>query len=57
MGHSALFKKDATFHAHLGLMGGGVSFRSFNYPQHFLMHDKVGKGKTYSDVWIRKYKG
>ena len=35
---STLFKNDATFCAHAGLNGQGVSFQSINYPNRFIRH-------------------
>jgi len=39
-GKGALFNADASFKALKGLAGSGVTFRSYNYPQFYLAHDK-----------------
>lgn len=52
-GSSTLWKRDASFWAHKGLVGHGVSFRSENYGQYFLKHDTFKSSKA--GVWIRKY--
>jgi hypothetical protein len=54
-GRSTLWKKDASFYAHYGLVGGRkyVSLRSYNYGKYFLAH--AGTSHVHKSVWIRKY--
>ncbi|WP_398577234.1 AbfB domain-containing protein [Stigmatella hybrida] len=50
---SALFDQDATFCAHPGLSGTGVSFESFNFPGRFLRHygAEVWTAAGYGGTW------
>ncbi|SEM35533.1 Glycosyl hydrolases family 2, TIM barrel domain [Stigmatella aurantiaca] len=50
---SALFDQDATFCAHPGLSGTGVSFESFNFPGRYLRHfgGEVWTAAGYGGTW------
>jgi len=54
-GRSTLWKKDASFNVGKFLRGSNiVSFRSVNYPSHFLAHDTFKRKATHSKIWIKK---
>jgi hypothetical protein len=58
-GKSSLWKKDASFYAHYGLIGGKkyVSFRSYNYGHYFLawQHNRAYHNH-HKAVYIKHYK-